>query len=737
LSGSTGAKRPEKEFPALLFKERGKPASAPVIPLNAAGEDIVVPAVDGEAAFLDGARHRRLLAEVEPLGYHVAANESGEVRAVAVGRIQRLAVVESGFDMRQPAAGFGQMLEVFALDSRFHRSAIGVAADDDMPYPHHVDGILDGGSDAVNIIAGDRNHVTDGARDEQLAGTGAQDQVGDNARIGAGDEEKFGRLALSQQAELRPALRKHFADEFLVSLEEAFHNRQAISAGIQTRWNQPIASRPGCYGDSRPYFSHARIKRRQERMHRNAGRAAILALFLLIGCHARMAASQTVDSLDPAMRGRIDAIAAEVLKNTGIPSASVAVVQHGEIVYTHAYGLARLEPPTPATTEMRYAIGSISKQFTASAILLLQQEGKLSLDDTVGKYIPGLTGGDEVTIRELLSHTSGYQDYWPEDYVMPTMIGPETPQQIVDTWAEAPLDFAPGTKWQYSNTNFVIAGQIVEKVAGEPLMQFLTERIFARLGMKSVWNFDEKKLGEGDPAGYYRHGLGPLRPAPDEGRGWMSAAGELAMTAHDLALWDVSLLGKTVLSPESYKQMFTEVKLKDGKGTHYGLGVQVLERDGHRVIEHSGEVSGFVSDNEVLIDDGDAVAVLTNQDAVSAAGSIAHLVAQALIGEQLSLSPVEQEAYEIYRGLQQGEIGRKMLSPNLNAYFSEQALEDFKSSLGPLGEPTDFQLTHSEERGGMTFRRFTITYPDRRLEITTYTYPNGMLEQYLVAPMYQ
>ncbi len=117
-----------------------------------------------------------------------------------------------------------------------------------------------------------------------------------------------------------------------------------------------------------------------------------------------------------------------------------------------------IAPAVNATPEMRYSIGSISKQFTAAAILLLQEQGKLSLDDAVGKYIPGLTRGNEVTIRQILSHTSGYQDYWPEDYVMTTMNHPETAQQIIDTWGKKPLDFEPGTQWQYSNTNFVIAG---------------------------------------------------------------------------------------------------------------------------------------------------------------------------------------------------------------------------------------------------------------------------------------
>jgi CubicO group peptidase (beta-lactamase class C family) len=437
-----------------------------------------------------------------------------------------------------------------------------------------------------------------------------------------------------------------------------------------------------------------------------------------------------------AIFSRIDRIAVQVLEATCVPSASIAVVQHGKLMYIQAYGFARLAadsaPAIPATPEMRYSIGSVSKQFTAAAILMLQEQGKLSLDDPVGKYIPGLTRGDEVTIRQILSHTSGYQDYWPEDYVMTPMLHPETAQQILDTWAKKPLDFDPGTEWQYSNTNFVIAGRIVEIVSGEPLFQFLTERIFRPLGMTSVWNSDANQLMPPDATAYYRHALGPLRPAPKEGAGWMFAAGELAMTAHDLALWDESLIAQSLLKPESYKAMFTEVKLKDGKGTEYGLGVEVRDRDGHRSIEHSGEVSGFVSDNEVLIDDGAAVAVLTNQDAVGAASTIAKLAAPLVAGN--SLTAPEQQAIEIYRGLQHGHIDRSLLAPNLSDYFTPQAITDFQSSLAPLGEPLSLSQSSEELRGGMTFRAFDITYPGRRLRLTTYTYPDGKLEQYLVEP---
>ncbi len=457
--------------------------------------------------------------------------------------------------------------------------------------------------------------------------------------------------------------------------------------------------------------------------------AKALLAFLLAASAA--AAAQVIDTIDPAMKSSIDAIAAGVMEQRGVPSASVAVVEGGKLVYTHAYGRAHIDPDKAAMPEMRYSVGSISKQFTAAAILFLQEEGKLKLDDPVGKYVPGLTRGDEVTIRQILSHTSGYQDYWPEDYLMKPMQEPTTAQAILDRWAKKPLDFDPGTQWQYSNTNYVIAGLIVEKVSGQKLMEFLGARIFRPLNMRSVWDSDETKLTQTDAAPYIQYALGPLRPAPKEGRGWTFAAGELAMTAHDLALWDESLIAQKLLKAESYREMFTEVKLKDGKGTHYGLGVEVGELDGHRDISHSGEVTGFVAENDVLVDDGIAVAVLTNHMA-SGAEDIARLTASTIAGQKRSAP--EEETLAMYRGLQKGELDRSKLAPNLDVYFDSQVVGDFKNSLGPLGEALTFRQTESSLRGGMTFRAFRIVYPTRTLSLTTYTYPDGKFEQFLVYP---
>lgn len=148
--------------------------------------------------------------------------------------------------------------------------------------------------------------------------------------------------------------------------------------------------------------------------------------------------------LPAAMTAQIDSAARDVLARTGAPSASVAVVRGGRLVYADAYGNARLDPPLPATPDMRYSVGSISKQFTATAILLLAERGKLSLDDKVGRWLPELTHANDITLRQVLSMTSGYQDYWPEDYVMPTMLKPTTATSIVDTWDASRSTSNPG-----------------------------------------------------------------------------------------------------------------------------------------------------------------------------------------------------------------------------------------------------------------------------------------------------
>jgi D-alanyl-D-alanine carboxypeptidase len=437
---------------------------------------------------------------------------------------------------------------------------------------------------------------------------------------------------------------------------------------------------------------------------------------------------------DAVLGTKVDSIATQVLQTTGVPSASVAVVRHGRVAYANAYGAGKLDPRVAATPDMRYAIGSVSKQFTAAAILLLQQDGKLSIDDPVSKFIPGLTRGSEVTVRQLLSHTSGYQDFWPQDYVMPMMLSATTPQSIADRWAKQPLDFDPGSRWQYSNTNYTLAGMVVEKASGMPFFQFVRTRILQPLALKSAKDFDVNPRAV-DATGYLRYGLGPLRPAPDAGAGWMWAAGELAMTPRDLAAWDISIIRHSLLKPESYRALTSDVGLKNGASTGYALGIDVSMQGGRLMLEHSGEVSGFTAENMVFPDDSVAIVVLTNQDAAPAAGAIAAQISQVLFATEDALSTNRTaQARAIFDGLQRGSVDRSLFTSNANAYFSPQALADFASSLGPLGPPTGFVQTRKSERGGMVYRSFRASFPNRALRVWTYETPDGKLEQYQVAP---
>jgi len=457
----------------------------------------------------------------------------------------------------------------------------------------------------------------------------------------------------------------------------------------------------------------------------------LAVISLLFSCVPLLADSAT--TLSPGLREKIDAIVSEELARTGVPSASLAIVKDGKIAYLHAYGDARMEPRRAAQPEMRYSIGSISKQFTVAALLLLQEQGKLSLDDKVAKYVPDLERGNEVTIRQLLSHTSGYQDFWPQDYCMPFILQPTTAEKIMDRWARKPLDFDPGTKWQYSNTNFVIAGVIVEKASGEAFMRFLREKVLAPVGILHAADTDQEQLGPGDATGYIRYGIGPLRLAPAEGKGWMFAAGELGLTAEDLAKWDLSILHQTLLKPESYREFETEVLLKNGAGTRYGLGVDIELERGHRVLSHSGEVSGFTAQNAVYPDDGVAVVALTNQDASAAAGQIARAVGPVvLVGDDPEDGRKTEQARRIFEGLQRGTVDRTLFTEDANFYFSDEALKDFASGLAPLGAPRGFVLTNQSLRGGMKMRSYTLYFPGKTLRAWTYELPDGKLEQYQV-----
>jgi D-alanyl-D-alanine carboxypeptidase len=445
--------------------------------------------------------------------------------------------------------------------------------------------------------------------------------------------------------------------------------------------------------------------------------------------------SALAQTLPAQLKSRIDNAVNAILAASGAPSASIAVVRDGSIAYEQAYGKAR-NPGTPARASMRYSIGSVSKQFTAGAVLLLAEDGKLSLEDKVAKWLPDLSGANLVTVRQLLNMTAGYQDYWPQDYVFPAMMSPTTPRDVLRQWAQKPLDFEPGTKWQYSNTNYVIAGLIVESAAGMPLAEFLQRRIFTPLRMTSVRNVDSGPLESSDAGAYLRNALGPLRPAPKEAKGWLFGAADLGMTAHDLALWDISIINRTLLNPESYQTMVTAAKISNDSTTGYGMGFFLGSSGGRKSIEHDGAVSGYLTANVIYPDN--KVAIVSFVNIYPGAASPHRDIEEAIAGIIFDTATVEESkttdlTRRVFLALQRGQIDRTLFTPNANAYFSAQTLSEFASSLGPIGVPAEFHQTAEIPRGGMVFRIYRVLCGSTMLEVSLATMPDGKIEQFIVA----
>jgi D-alanyl-D-alanine carboxypeptidase len=435
---------------------------------------------------------------------------------------------------------------------------------------------------------------------------------------------------------------------------------------------------------------------------------------------------------------KIADIATKVLHDTGVPSASIGIVQNGKIVYTGAFGLASIHPEKAAEPSMAYPIGSISKQFTATAVLLLQQQGKLSIDDPVAKYFPTLTRAADVKLRNLMSMTSGYEDFAPQDYSIPAWYKPRKPIDTVMEWAGKPLDFEPGTQYQYSNTNYVLLALIVEKVTGEPFYKFLRETVLAPAQLPGVFNAytDREKLR---PLGYISYALQPPRVLPLEAASWYFGDGELAMPASTLLTWDITYMNQSILSPASYKEMETPFNLTSGKPSNYALGLSIHNRNGHRELEHDGEVGGYVAENIVYPDDKLAIVVLTNEVASDAAGEIGTQLTQLLLPAAMPPAPaatpdtVAAQLPTILASLAKGQLDRSLFTANCLSYFSPEALTDFQTTLAPLGTVTNVTRVETNLRGGMTFGLYTVNFSGgTTLTLDTYTLPDGKIEQFLI-----
>jgi len=329
----------------------------------------------------------------------------------------------------------------------------------------------------------------------------------------------------------------------------------------------------------------------------------------------------------PAAPDAIDDFVAAQMAAEHIPGLSLAVVKDGRILRAKGYGLANVELGVKATPETVYQSGSVGKQFTSLAVMMLVEEGKVGLDDPISRYLPQAPAAwAPITVRHLMSHTSGLKDYalplWHE----------YTDGDLFRAFAEPPLDFPPGEKWSYSNTGYAVLGFLIERVTGKFYGDFLAERVFQPLGMDATRVISEADIVTNRAAGY-RLENGVLKNqewvAPSLNR---TADGALYFTVLDLAKWDAALYTERLLKRESLEAMWTPARLNDGRAAEgyaddaYGFGWAIGEQRGHRRIEHGGSWQGFRTCIARYVEDRLTVVVLANL-ATATPQRVAHGVA--------------------------------------------------------------------------------------------------------------
>ncbi|HLW85047.1 MAG TPA: serine hydrolase domain-containing protein [Candidatus Sulfotelmatobacter sp.] len=313
----------------------------------------------------------------------------------------------------------------------------------------------------------------------------------------------------------------------------------------------------------------------------------------------------------PATPDSVSGYVHSEMQKQRIPGLSLLVAKNGRIVRAEGFGLANVELQAPVKPETVFQSGSVGKQFTATAVMILVEEGKLALDDPLTKYFSDAPAAwKEVTVRQLLSHTAGFTDYpekfdfrknWTEDELLKMVEG-------------IPPAYPPGMKWDYSNLGYLTLGILVHRVTGEFYGDFLQQRIFQPLGMQTTRIISEADIVPNRAAGY-RLVKGELK-----NQEWVApmvnttADGSLYFSILDLAKWDEALYGEKLLKRSSLELMWTPAKLKDGRPNKegYGFGWFMTKRQGHRVVGHDGAWQGFKTSIARYVDDRLTVVVLAN-----------------------------------------------------------------------------------------------------------------------------
>ena len=308
----------------------------------------------------------------------------------------------------------------------------------------------------------------------------------------------------------------------------------------------------------------------------------------------------------------VDALIAAKLKPHS-PGLALAIFKDGEVIHRKGYGLANLEWDIPIAPDTVFRLASITKQFTAVAIMMLQAQGKLTLDDALTRFLPDYpTSGHQVTIRHLLNHTSGIKSYtdipgFLEDMSSDAM----TQTKLVDIFKNLPFDFKPGAKWQYNNSGYFLLGLIIEKLSGMTYGEYIKRQIFDPLGMRDSYFLDNKPIVPRRASGYHETPDGFIN-APYLNMQIPYAAGSLGSTVDDLLLWDRALRENKLITANALASMEQHSPLNDGTLYPYGLGWSVIDYRGHHGTQHSGGINGFATQLMHLADDNLTIAMLTN-----------------------------------------------------------------------------------------------------------------------------
>jgi D-alanyl-D-alanine carboxypeptidase len=320
---------------------------------------------------------------------------------------------------------------------------------------------------------------------------------------------------------------------------------------------------------------------------------------LLLTFVASLAAS--ADSIDDYIRAE--------MKRQGVPGLSLGVVKDGQVVKAEGYGFSNLEHQVPATRKTVYQSGSVGKQFSAMAAMLLKEEGKLKLDDPVSMFLPGTPDSwKPITVRHLLTHTSGIPEYTR----LMDLTKNYTEEELLTKACSLPLEFKPGEKWSYSNTGYAVLGFLMSKAAGKFYGDYMKEKIFKPLGMETARIINEADIIPNRAAGY-QYSFMKLK-----NQSWVAptlnttADGSLYLTIDDMIKWDAALAAGKLVSKESYDLMWTPVKTPDGKENKYGFGWMIEKSKGKRRLHHGGSWQGFTTYIDRRPEDKITVIVLTN-----------------------------------------------------------------------------------------------------------------------------